>query len=559
MNDGWGPQDLDGQPIAQPTAVILPFIPRPAPEPEGDDVLTEEEFAAKEWDRIITKLAPDIEKARDDLIHFIKLMNLDPEFPGDIHRSLYKPEPFHRSTAMALQQLEYGEFSNLIICVPPRHGKTMLLKNYIAWTEGRHPDGNSAYASYNGDYAMEVGSAIRDEILNNPLFGEVFPAFMLRKGAKSSRKMTSTMKGSLYFVGRKGALTGRGYDRVGVCDDLFKDAAEADSDIIREVAWKWFTKVFMTRRQNQSRTVLINTRWHSDDHIGRLTDPNNPAYDPEEAKRWKVILLPALAEVGDILGRTPHEALWPSRFSVEFLEQQKRLDPRGFSALYQQKPSPDDGTYFRRDWISLYNKDDRPDVSKMRIYAASDHAVGETLKHDATVMLIAGICPAKKLWLLDCWWDRKDTGVVVEAMLDMALRWKPIWWWAEKGHITKAIGPWLEKRKQERAIVLNIDYVVPAASKEQRARSAQGLMSTKRVMFPRAALWTNRAMHELLQFPHGNNDDFVDTISHLSAKVHAIIAKREAPPNTEAAEGTWGWWKQRFKQAEDRDRPSDGW
>ena len=73
--------------------------------------------------------------------------------------------------------------------------------------------------------------------------------------------------------------------------------------------------------------VIITTRWNEDDLIGRLTDPLNPYYSHDEAKLWRKIELPALAEENDILGRAEGEALWPERFDVEYLDEIKHVGP----------------------------------------------------------------------------------------------------------------------------------------------------------------------------------------------------------------------------------------
>src|SRR5690606_21988997 len=119
--------------------------------------------------------------------------------------------------------------------------------------------------------------------------------------------------------------------------------------------------------------LIIMTRWHSDDIVGRLTDPDNPHYNAVEAKGWKIINIPAIAEEDDPLGRKPGEALWPERYDLDFLAQQQRLDPLGFAALYQQRPTVADGVLFRRENIQRYKPDELPE--DLRYYAASDHAV----------------------------------------------------------------------------------------------------------------------------------------------------------------------------------------
>ena len=61
------------------------------------------------------------------------------------------------------------------------------------------------------------------------------------------------------------------------------------------------------------------TRWHEDDLVGRLL---NPEYG--EVEDWEIINLPAVAEEGDVLGREPGEALWPERYDLAELKRIKK-------------------------------------------------------------------------------------------------------------------------------------------------------------------------------------------------------------------------------------------
>jgi predicted phage terminase large subunit-like protein len=242
------------------------------------------------------------------------------------------------------------------------------------------------------------------------------------------------------------------------------------------------------------------------------------------------------------------EALWPERFPVPFLHEMRRMDPSGYSALYQQRPSPEEGAYFKADEIVLYAPNERPAIEDMRIYCASDHALGQDKKlHDASVFLVGGMCSRGNIWLLDCFWGRVPSNVATEQILDMIVTWRPILWWAEDGHITKSIGPFLQKRALERNVPVPIETVTPVKTKEQRAQSAKGLMAMKRVLFPRGVPWVQHARHELLQFPNGANDDFVDAISLLGLKLVQIVGAIEHKPGPTIQRGTWAWWKREMK------------
>jgi len=259
--------------------------------------------------------------------------------------------------------------------------------------------------------------------------------------------------------------------------------------------------------------VSHNTRWHEDDLVGRLTDPNNPYYNPAEAKNWKIINIPALAEQNDILGRKPGEPLWPQRFGKAHLESIRNRNPVGFSALYQQRPSPDDGDYFKAAMIRTYLPHELPD--RLRLYVGSDHAVDKKQRNDENVILTVGIDEHDVMWVVDCWWKRSKTDETVDEMLATMKRWRPITWWSGKDHITKSIGPFLTARMRKEKVYISIVELSDSKDKEQKAQAIQGRMAMGMVRFPKTAWWYEKARDQLLKFPNGSLDDFVDALANI--------------------------------------------
>lgn len=451
--------------------------------------------------------------SRSELMPFVKFTMPSAEAPDDVERSRYEAADFHYQVAKALEAVEKGEIQQLIFCMPPRHGKTQLAtKHFGAWYSGRHPNHDVAVASYSDTMAQDMGADTR-AILSSPQFRQVFPTYKLRRGGNAKDNIQTTEGGRLVYVGRGGALTGRGANLL-LIDDLFKDHEEARSQAIRDQAWNWFTKVAMTRRMGKKLVVITMTRWHSDDVIGRLTDPENPHYNAIEAAKWKIIRLPAIAEDEDPLGREEGVPLWPDRYDLDFLLSQQRLDPLGFASLYQQRPTVADGVLFQREHIQFYTPEQLPE--NLTIYAASDHAVGTTQRNDPTCFILVGVDRQDNIYVLDCFWKRVRSDTAVEAILAMASgKMRPLIWWAEKGHISKSIGPFLRKRMEETGIYINIREVTPASDKEQRAQSIAARVSMGKVFFPKNAVWTEKAINEMLAFPNGTHDDFVDTLSYI--------------------------------------------
>lgn len=487
------------------------------------------------------------QKAREHLLPFTKFTMPDPAAPDDVTKSRYEDEAFHRAIANDLTALIKGELrlddgnqaNQIIFVMPPRHGKTQLsTKSLSAWVSGLHPDWDIAVASYSDTMAEDMGADIRT-IMQTPQYKQVFPGHKLRRGGTSKSNIQTEKGGRLVAVGRGGALTGRGM-HLGIGDDLFKDHEEARSQTIRDQAWNWFTKVFMTRRMGRKIVILTFTRWHSDDIIGRITDPENPNYNAIEAKKWKIISLPAIAEDNDPLGREPGTALWPERYDLDFLQSQQRLDPLGFSALYQQRPTVADGTLFRRETIQYYTPAELPE--DLRFYCSSDHAVGTNQRNDPSCLLKIGVDKQDNIYLIDTIWRRMPTDEAVEAMLAMAGgNMKPLLWWAERGHISKSIGPFLRKRMLETQTYINMVEVTPVADKQTRAQSIAARVAMGKVYFPKVSWWTEKAVNEMMAFPNGTRDDFVDALAYIGLGLQSQFGPAKPAAKPKLQEGTFAW------------------
>lgn len=467
------------------------------------------------------------------MIEFVRLMMPDPVDSEDVTLSRYQVAKHHRVLAKALEEVEAGNLPRLIITVPPRHGKSQISsKAFPAWFMGRDPYRQLIVASYSATMAEDFGRSVR-EYMQTPVYQQIFPGCELRKGGAAADRVQTEAGGIGVFVGVGGPLTGRGADCL-LIDDPVKDREDANSTTMREKLWSWFTDVAMTRLMGgMGRVVIIMTRWHEDDIVGRLTDPGNKHYNAEEAAQWKIVSFPALAKEDDIMGREVDEPLWPERITKEFLVSQRRLNPRGFAALYQGDPAPEDGEFFKKDWMSTYLPHELP--KNLRKYCSSDHAVSTAQDRDPTVLIPCGVDDDGTIWILpDVWWRREQTDVVVEAMIEMMRTHNPLVWWAERGHISKSIGPFLRKRMLEEEVFSAIDEVVPVKDKQTRAQSIQGRMSMGKVRFPGFAPWWSAAQQQMLTFPAGKHDDFVDALAYIGLGLGRVVSanKTRAPKPT---------------------------
>jgi predicted phage terminase large subunit-like protein len=135
---------------------------------------------------------------------------------------------------------------------------------------------------------------------------------------------------------------------------------------------------------------------------------------------------------------------------------------------------------------------------------------GQSVGDERTI----GIDEHDDVWVLpDLIWDRMETPQMVEEMLALMARHKPLVWWPESENIIKSIGPVLRKRQVESNIYTLVDPLPALHDKRAQARSIQGRLSQKKVRFPKFAPWWRDAKAQLLKFPFGAHDDFVTFVS----------------------------------------------
>ena len=268
---------------------------------------------------------------------------------------------FHESYYSVLEAYAEGRISKLIVSVPPQHGKSMGATTLLpAYMLGIDPDMRIAIASYSGTLASKFNRRVQ-RILDSKEYGEIFPDTTIKQGTKPLGYIRTSdeveiigHKGELISVGREGALTGNRVDCF-ILDDLYKDAMEAQSPVIRDNCWEWYTSVVRTRMHNASRELIVFTRWHEEDLIGTLlhNEPYRELHsladiDAVGCDEWLVLNYEALksSPPTELDPRSEGEALWPEQQSAELLRSKRRLDPVRFEAMYQGHPSSREGLLY---------------------------------------------------------------------------------------------------------------------------------------------------------------------------------------------------------------------
>lgn len=401
----------------------------------------------------------------------------------------YEPAPPHSEIAEKLEAVERGEIDRLMIFMPPRHGKSELAsRRFPAWYMGRNPDKQIIAASYNSDLASDFGRDVRN-IVRSHEFSRLFNV-KLAEDSRAAGRWNTDAGGAYVAAGVGTAVTGRGA-HILLIDDPVKDREEAESELRRETIWNWYTSTAYTRLMPGGAVILIQTRWHEDDLGGRLLEAEQKGGD-----QWVKVNLPALKD---------GKALWPERYNAEALKRIKAaIGSRDFEALYQQNPTPDDGTFFQRDWFKRHT--DAP--AKGHVYITSDYAVTED-GGDFTAHLVWSY-HEDTLSLIDGWTGQTSADVWIEELLRLIKQHKPLCYFGEAGVIVKAVKPMMTRRMNELRVFSRTEWIPSISDKPTRARAFQARAAMGKVSLPNTDLG-EKVLNQLLSFPAGKHDDLVDT------------------------------------------------
>jgi len=293
------------------------------------------------------------EEISDDEVELLSLLSADQgteSLDQYIRRVTPRyPPPEHVQVIMDLFEASRHESIRATVSLPPRHAKTETAMSGLAWRLHYDPACLNAFCSYSARFAGTKSRNIQRRFVEGG--GELDP------NNKAVDSWGTMRGGGLVAPGVGGLITGLGITGVGIIDDPIKNREEADSALVRNKLWEWYTSTFHTRIQPGASVIIIATRWHADDLIGRL---HSSDYEHET---FEEINLPAVMDEHNlpaderVLGesgrpikgvfREDVKALWPGYWPIEELAK-KRTGAGEYDwwALYQGVPQPKGSTIF---------------------------------------------------------------------------------------------------------------------------------------------------------------------------------------------------------------------
>lgn len=446
----------------------------------------------------------------------------------------------------------------------PTHNSELASIRLPAWHLGRFPHHEIINVGYNLDLPMEFSRKVR-ELLRDPAYQALFPEAQLDATSQATESWRLTKGGGFKAAGVGGGITGKGA-HILIIDDPIKNMEEADSADRRQLLDYWYQSTAYTRLAPGGGVLVIQTWWNYDDLAGRLQQRmaaskgsdqwqvvrypalSDEGYEYRDENTWEIVRSPeALDPIpeGYTLLREKDKALHEERYSTKtMMNFKENMFPRVWSALYQQRPVPDEGVYFKKEWFQFLPTNTI--THDHNVYTAWDFAIGTKQQNDYTVGATVTQDPSGSVVVEDIHRMKGGTFDIVEAMLNTAESFSKVGGGSyilgvEDGQIWKAIEPVLRQRMNERKLFPSIQVLKPLSDKAVRARPLQARLDQRKLWFLAGTSWLEDTLQELLRFPGGAHDDIVDALAWAVRLTLDNAPRRVAPPKAAKS------WKDRFK------------
>lgn len=432
-----------------------------------------------------------------------------------------------------------GKSTFLLIQVPVRHGKSDMCSRglpgyFLGRCADRDPD--VILSGYGADLVRKFSRRAK-AIIGSSQYRRIFPKvrisrekrtdalWQIERNDPSVGAWTQCM-GEVNVTGLGGALTGSGGSLL-VLDDYCKSRAEAESETFREKTWDSFANDFMTRRAPVSIVIIVATPWHTDDVAGRLQ--KRMAEDPA-FPRFEILRFPAKGSAtanGETI-RYKGDYLFTERFSNAWYEEQyATLGPYSAAGLMDCNPVQLSGNLFRAEigqnvivHDSLGNPDDPEDkhafpntryvrfwdlasTTKERIKDDPDWTVGTLLG----VTVDAGM---PRVWIKHIVYGQWEAPERNRKIVETAKQDGP-----GVRVAVESVGGYKDTWATLREILKGVAYVekvTVSSDKVVRAAPLEPVFDAGNVHILRGP-WLNPWLNQVLGFPLGSHDDFVDSMS----------------------------------------------
>lgn len=251
-----------------------------------------------------------------------------------------------------LEAVTAGQTTRLLINMPPRYGKSIILSvMWPAWEWIGHPETRWMFASYAATLSTKH-SLDRRAVIQSPWYQQRWgDRFKLAGDQNVKTEFQNDRRGVMLATSVGGSATGKGGDRV-VVDDPH-NPMQAESDVQRRSAVTFFDRTLSNRLDDKKRgaIVVVMQRLHQDDISARCLELGYTHVKiPAEARERTVVRFPSGREVV----REAGDLLWPEREGpAEIAQARQSLGSYGYSGQYDQEPAPPGGGLFQPSWFTI--------------------------------------------------------------------------------------------------------------------------------------------------------------------------------------------------------------
>lgn len=397
---------------------------------------------------------------------------------------------FHREIIRKLEDIAFGKADkrNLVINIPPRFGKSSIMKYACGWSYLLNPHSNCIYTSYSDDLANSFSKDIRAIVTSDPF--RALSGIELDKAKTGADYWGTTAGGGFRAAPMGGSITGYGAGVAGeefggwlLIDDALK-ASNVKSQAELQNCIDYYVNTLKSRCNNQKRTpiVLIMQRLALEDLTGYVLE--------NEKDDWDVVKLPALDEESGV-------ALWEDRFPASELLKLKEQAPFVYYGQYQQEPIVLGGSVFKSEWFKFYNT--KEDWEYQLTFVTADTAQKKGEGNDFSVFELWGKTFDNRLQLIDLVrgkWDAEE------------LRQQTLLFW-EKSKKYQPYGLYMEDKSSGIGVIQEIkkNYPIPILPISRNRHKDERGMWVSQDKFSRAMTGIPYIANGWVYLPNSENDD----------------------------------------------------
>jgi len=412
----------------------------------------------------------------------------------------------------------------LYVVAPPGHAKsTVFSQVFPCWYLGHHPDQTLLMFTSSTTMARTYHDVVSAVLAESERHAAVFPEPACRPDPRRGwstdglylRGTPRTQKEPSFRIAGWGASV-LGARAHGVVLDDALTQEDSESALVTDRAWSHLTMTVENRLHPGGWLLGVGTRWTDDDLIGRARRAGWPVYrfPALGPYPWPTVDRPVDPESGEA-------ALWPSRFPVRHLrDERRRIGGARFQTVWQGVPTGVGAGVFRdARWFRPLPAEFPVLARRLTTVMHVDTAWSEKKTADFTAAVTAGYDPAdqqRRLYFLGFWRHKVAEDGLAADLADHVAAVRPALVTVEVPAFRQEATLTLVREIGQRlvgrhacavvAVPVSTDKVVRARAHAAKAEAGEAFYDRGHPLWPVVEA-------ELLAFPGGQHDDLVDGAS----------------------------------------------